>query len=59
MAKPSAEAPRRWSAKPEAETDAALSELFRAVADPRPLSPVDLAPVRVLVELRLPMQTLT
>ena len=45
MAKPSAEAPRRWSAKPEAETDAALSELFRAVADPRPLSPVDLARV--------------
>jgi len=46
MAKPRAEAPRRWAAEPESSDEARLAELFRSVPEPRPLSAAELARVR-------------
>src|SRR6187431_2184644 len=45
MAKPSAEAPRRWAEEAESTDDAPLAELFRAVDNPQPLSAAALARV--------------
>ncbi|HEY3254378.1 MAG TPA: hypothetical protein VGJ91_10530, partial [Polyangiaceae bacterium] len=45
MAKPSAEAPRRWAEGSASGDDARLSELFRAVHNPQPLPSAALARV--------------
>ncbi|HET7539800.1 MAG TPA: hypothetical protein VFK05_08005 [Polyangiaceae bacterium] len=46
MAKPRAEASRRWTEEPRSSADARLGELFRAVTAPRPLPAAELARVR-------------